>query len=164
MEFPTRKTNRLKDFDYSSPGAYFITICTKDRKNIFWTTTEPCAFSEYELPLSEPGKIVESCIHEIPVRYPALFVDKYTIMPNHIHLLLRIKSGANGRPLAAPTIPNLVNQFKGAVSKKIGFSPWQKGYHDHVVRNREDFEEIWTYIHNNSTQLMFHTFPFFRKD
>ena len=81
-------------------------------------------------------------------------VDNYAIMPNHIHLLLQIHSDVDGRPMAAPTISTVVNQMKGAVSKEIGHSVWQKGFHDHVIRGEEDYREIWQYIEGNPGKWM----------
>ena len=148
MDFPTRKPNRLPDYDYSSPSAYFITICTNQRRNILGrvgaTDGRP-----HEISLSSYGKIVDSCIKNIPERYPAISLDQYVIMPNHIYLLLQIHAGSDGWPLVAPTMSQVVNQLKGAASKKAGFSLWQKGFHDHVIRGDADYREIWNYIQNN---------------
>lgn len=70
-------------------------------------------------------------------------------MPNHIHLLLSIRGNENGRPMGAPTISTVINQFKGFVSKQAGFSVWQKLFYDHIVRGEQDYEEIWEYIDAN---------------
>ena len=148
MDFPKRKPNRLADYDYSTPNAYFITICTDKRKPLFWTvraaTGRPQGVS-----LSEQGKIVDRCISSIPIHYPAISVDQYVIMPNHIHLLLQIHAGNDGRPVAAPTVSQVVNQLKGAASRQAGFPLWQNGFHDHVIRGDADYKEIWNYIQNN---------------
>ena len=71
------------------------------------------------------------------------------IMPNHVHLLLRISQTEDGRPQAAPTVAQGINQFKGAVTKRAGFPVWQKGYHDHIVRGDADYLRVWDYIHTN---------------
>ena len=76
-----------------------------------------------------------------------IHVDHYVIMPNHVHLLLRITP--DGRRVAAPTVSSVVNQFKGAVSKAAGFSCWQKSFHDHIIRDEADFRRIWEYIDAN---------------
>lgn len=118
---PTRKQNRLQAFDYSSCETYFITICTKDKKNLFGNIVGApigrplCKLSEY-------GIIVDEAINNIEKIYSRIKLDKYVIMPDHIHLLLTILSDENGRPMGAPTIPNVINQLKGYISKKIGFS------------------------------------------
>lgn len=151
---PERKPNRLKNYDYSSVGAYFITICTRDRKNYFWknnkiktvgaTTGRP---SNEEL--NECGKIVDFAINNIPKIYPAVNLERYVVMPNHIHLLLRICPDEYGRPMVAPTIANVIKHMKGYATKKIGKSVWQKLYHDCVVRNRDEYDKIAKYIYEN---------------
>lgn len=73
-------------------------------------------------------------------------------MSNHVHLLLQINTDADGRPMVAPTISTVVQQFKGIVSKQIGHSIWQKLFHDHVIRNQADYMKIWEYIENNPLQ------------
>lgn len=70
-------------------------------------------------------------------------------MPDHIHLLVTILPVENGRPMGAPTIPNIVNQLKGYVTKRIGFSVWQKLYYDHIIRDEDDYNTKWEYIENN---------------
>ena len=85
----------------------------------------------------------------MPAHYPAISVDHYAVMPNHIHLLLQIQTDSNGRPMVAPTISTVVQQFKGVVTKQIGQSVWQKLFYDHVIRNQQDYDEIWKYIDNN---------------
>ena len=146
MDIPERKPNRLPDFDYSTPGAYFITICTKDRRNLFWTDV---GASIARPQLTIWGNITANSICDIPKHYPAVSVDHYVVMPNHIHLLLQINTDTNGRPMVAPTISTVIQQFKGIVTKRIGQSIWQKLYHDHVVRGEKDYLKIWEYIDNN---------------
>ena len=149
MELPKRKPNRLPDFDYSTPGAYFITICTENRKCILWDTVGASIARPCNVPLSAYGKIVKEAICDIPLHYPAVSVDNYTIMPNHIHLLLQINTDAGGRPMVAPTISTIVQQTKGVVTKQIGKPIWQKLFHDHVIRGEKDYLKIWDYIANN---------------
>jgi len=122
MEIPKRKQNRLKEFDYSNPNAYFITICTNKRKSYFWKAIPSIENIPDDIQLSAYGSFVSQCICDIPKHYPMISVDHYVIMPNHIHLLLQINTDFNGRPMTAPTISMVVNQLKGAVSKQAGFS------------------------------------------
>ena len=149
MELPARKPNRLPCFDYSTPGAYFITICEKNHKCIFWRDVGASIARPPIIQLSEYGKIVDAVIREIPAHYPAVSVDHYVVMPNHIHLLLQINTDAYGRPMVAPTISTVVQQMKGVVTKQIGRSVWQKLFHDHVIRGEEDYLKIWEYIDTN---------------
>ena len=143
---PKRKPNRLPDFDYSTPGAYFITICTKGRRNLFWVDV---GASIARPQLTTWGEITANSICDISNHYPTVSVDHYVVMPNHIHLLMQINTGTNGRPMVAPTISTVIQQFKGIVTKRIGQSVWQKLYHDHVVRGERDYLKIWEYIENN---------------
>ena len=146
---PKRKTNRLREFDYSSVGAYFITICTQERRNYFWNNVGATSGRPQETELSSNGKIVEEAIHNISNIYPSVNVEQYVIMPDHIHLLLRIRADEFGRPMVAPTMSRLVKQMKGYITKQIGVSIWQKLFYDHVIRNREDYEEHIKYIYEN---------------
>jgi len=99
--------------------------------------------------LSDLGTIVQRNIEDIPKHYPVISVDHYVIMPNHIHLLMRIHSDSSGRSMIAPTISTVVRMMKGAVSKQAGFAVWQKGFYDHVIRDDNDYRDIWSYIEGN---------------
>lgn len=149
MELPKRNKNRLNEFDYSTPNAYFVTVCTHELRNLFWETVGAVIGRPWDAPLTEVGKIVWQSIEDIPKHYPAVTVDHFAVMPNHIHILLQIHSDSNGRPMTAPTVAMVVNQTKGAVTKKAGFTVWQKGFYDHVVRGESDYREIWEYIEGN---------------
>ena len=106
-----------------------------------------------EVMLTKYGKMVDEVILSIPAHYPSVSVDDYVIMPNHIHLLLQIHTDPDGRPMA-PTIQTVVNQMKGAASKWAGFSLWQKGFYDHIVRNDRDYQEIIRYIQGNPAKWL----------
>ncbi|MBQ8567360.1 MAG: transposase [Clostridia bacterium] len=146
---PQRKKNRLENYDYSSCGAYFITICTSNRQNYFWKDVGATIGRPQDVILSQYGKIVDDAINNIPLKYPALMVDHYVIMPDHIHLLLLICADEYGRPMVAPTMSRVVQQLKGYITKRIGHPIWQKLFYDHVIRNREDYEEHTKYICEN---------------
>lgn len=88
-----RKRNRLCNYDYGQNGAYFITICTKDRKQIL----SKIVGDGFPIP-NLPGRIAEEMIEQVMIRYPSVSVDKYVIMPDHIHLLLRIEGTGNPSP------------------------------------------------------------------
>ena len=150
MELPKRKNIRLKDYNYSQTGAYFVTICVKDRKPILSDVAVGASIARpNENHLTEYGKIVETAIKDIQNHYSVVSVDNYVIMPDHIHLLLQIRADNNGRPMVAPTINRVIQQTKGVITKKIGFSIWQKSFNDHIVRGENDYKEIWEYIENN---------------
>ena len=152
-ELPTRKQTRLKDFDYSAAGAYFITVCTLERRNYFWENVGATIGRPQDIVLSEYGKIADQAISNIPMIYPLVSLEQYVIMPDHIHLLLRIGSNEGGRAMRAPTMSRIVQQMKGYVTKQIGHSIWQKLYFDHVIRNRQDYGEHIKYIYENPLRL-----------
>ena len=152
MELPKRKPNRLKKFDYSQPNAYFITICTRNKEALFWKGVGASIARPENIALSHYGEIVEEAILKISTIYPAISVDNYVIMPNHLHLLLQIHSDDSGRAMLAPTISKVVQQMKGYVTKKIGTSIWQKLFHDHVIRDEAGYLKIWSYIEGNPSK------------
>ncbi len=152
MAFPKRKQNRLPDFDYSTPGAYFITVCLKGKKKLLWQTVGGSIAPPPAPRLSAIGKIVERAIQNIPNHYPVVSVDNYAVMPNHIHLLLQIHTDEHGRAMLAPTISVVVQQFKGIVTKQLGYSIWQKLFHDHIIRGEQDYQKIWQYIDGNPSK------------
>lgn len=149
MEHPQRKPNRLKEYDYSTPGAYFITICTKNRENIFWENVGASIARPEDIVLTAQGCVADRAIKNIPKHYSNITVDHYVVMPNHIHLLLQIHTDHDGACIHMPSISIVVQQMKGYITKQLGYSVWQKLYHDHVVRGEKDYRKIWEYIENN---------------
>lgn len=148
-ERPERKHIRIQGHDYSEPGAYFVTICTAKREALFWNegggeTCSPAAVS-----LSDTGIIVNREIGKLNTVYDAVGVEKYCIMPDHIHLVIRIDNDGRGRTQFAPTISRVIKQFKASITKQIGRPIWQKSFYEHCIRNRQDYDEIWRYIENN---------------
>lgn len=151
MDIPTRKPNRLKEYDYSQNGAYFITICTQDRKEML----SKIVGDGLSVPkLTTEGYIVEKYVKEICIKYPCASVDKYVIMPNHIHLLIGINN-ENGTDDPSPTIGKIIGWFKYSSTKSINNSKncidkvFQRSFHDHIIRNETDYREIWEYIDTN---------------
>lgn len=159
-ELPKRKNIRLKNFDYSSPGAYFVTICTESRKNYLWSgTLNPQRFAwqsvgancvrPQNLPLSDIGNAVMAELEKWHETYGTVALQSYVIMPNHLHIMVFIYADEYGRPQVAPTINRMINQFKGAVTKKIGRPIWQKSFAEHIIRDKRDFETKSKYICEN---------------
>ncbi len=153
MELPKRKNIRLKDYDYSQNGVYFVTICVKNKEPLLWNVGATCGRPLVNNQnLSEYGIIVNDEVDKLNNVYGELVnVDKYVIMPNHIHLLIVLNNGivVDGRPQVAPTISRIIKQFKGSITKQIGFSFWQKFFYDHIVRNEKEYFKIWEYIDTN---------------
>ena len=161
MELPNREPNRLPDYDYSQDGAYFVTVCTQVRKQILSKisvgTPLPGCPQMPRLELLHHGKIAEKVIHQLNDFYDYLSVDKYVIMPDHIHFLITLHN-ENGHPgRGVPTrinersseIARFVGTFKRFCNKQYGSNIWQSRYYDHVIRNQQDYNEIWEYIENN---------------
>ena len=156
-ELPKRKHIRIEDYNYSTPGAYFITVCTVNREKIFWSDRRGELCSPANVPLSDIGIIVDNEIKKLNSVYDAVRVDKYCIMPDHIHFILSIDTDESGRTRRdelcssayAPTISRVMKQFKGSITKQIGRPIWQKSFYDHGIRNQQDYNEIWQYIENN---------------
>ena len=157
-EKPVRRNPRLKGYDYAQAGYYFITICVKDRHELLWDTSVGCdvLIAPDAPPLSEYGNIVNQHIQKINLFCDRVHVDKYTIMPNHIHMILIITQAQDGkcgamrtsRPTSA-SLPSVVRSLKTMVTKEIGFSLFQRSYHDHIIRNDLEYQKIWHYIHHN---------------
>ena len=154
-----RKSNRLAGYDYSQPGCYFVTFCVVDRLPLLregpsLRTGAQCAPTCVFPPLTPAGQAVEQAILGISAHYENVAVEKYVVMPNHVHLLLCIhRPESNGRTLCAPTkktsVPQMIKMLKEIVTKRIGYSIWQKGYHDHIIRNDADYRRVWDYIDIN---------------
>ena len=176
-----RKTPRYQGFNYNCVGVYFLTICTQNRRcilsHIVGTGVLDCPQTE----LTKYGKIAEKYIRQLNEFYHHLSVEKYVIMPNHIHLLLWVKennmtdNGQSGTPVPTmrgkpprtssngqsetPVPTNIerannacsqfVSTFKRFCNKEYGENIWQARFHDHIIRNRDDYEEHVKYIYEN---------------
>ena len=154
MEFPKRKPNRLHSYDYNREGAYFITICTQNRKCLLSHIVGGGAFDAPENQLTSMGKIVEKYIRS-GNNMERVTVEKYVIMPNHIHMLLTVDVAHGTSRAPSPTnavIPHVVSTFKRFCNREIGGNIFQRSYHDHVIRNQQDYLKIWEYIENNPKQ------------
>ena len=156
MEFPQRKRQRLRDFDYSSPGVYFITQCIKDGADILGNVCVGDGVLDVPyVELSPIGKLIENQIAEINRVYEHISIDKYVIMPNHIHLIvfLTAQNGTSRTP--SPTnqeIPKLMSTLKRFVNRSCGRDIFQRSYHDHIIRNEAAFLKIWQYIDTNPAE------------
>jgi len=146
---PKRKPNRLKGYDYGQSGAYFITICTKDHVRTLCKGDFPQQYSERgsrpRFELTPLGKCVEESISR--QNRDNSKIDRYVIMPNHIHVIITIAIEKGGQK--QPTAHQVVRNIKSYTSKWAGFSPWQKSFHDHIIRNEQDYLRIAEYIENN---------------
>ena len=142
MDNPVRKPTRIPKYDYSSENYYFVTICTHEKKCLFGTIKE----------ISRFGSIATDSILEIPSHYSGIRIDKFVVMPNHIHMIVVI--GCDGCHTNYLSLNQIVGQYKSGVTRKIhetapGEAVWQRSFHDHVIRNQKDYEKIWSYIDTN---------------
>jgi len=143
MERPVRKSPRLKNYDYSSCGAYSLTICAQ---HLFGKIRfDPCGNT---IELSDLGLIIQSTLEGLSIRYPDFEIIKYAIMPNHVHILV-IKHG-----VGSSSVSNVVCALKSLATKEIrlkhpGMKVWKESFHDHIIRNERDLIRHWDYIDQN---------------
>ena len=153
MEFKVRKQNRLQGYDYSSNGAYFLTLCTLNREHILSRITVGDGVLDVpRVQLSELGLAVNNRISEINRIYNHLNIDKYVIMPNHIHMIVLIHGSKGTSRTPSPTdseISKLVSTLKRFVHKDCGAIVFQRSFHDHIIRDENDFLTRWQYIDDN---------------
>jgi len=153
----SRRSIRLKEYDYSQAGAYFVTVCTKHRKMIFGDIVEDGMF------LSPFGLVVKECCQDLPRHYHLLELDAFIVMPNHVHGIFLITgnphvgAGLKPAPTSKPyTLPEIVRALKTFSARRIneirktpGIPVWQRNYYEPVIRNEIDLEETREYIQNN---------------
>lgn len=147
-EHKFRKRIRIENYDYSTAGTYFVTICTANREKTLWNAVGADIIRLDSLPLSDTGRLVEEGILQLSTHYENAAVDKFSIMPDHVHMLITIRAD-NRRIISAPTLSTIVGSMKRWVSRQAGRPVWQKSFYEHSVRNQQDYDEIWTYIENN---------------
>ena len=148
MSHPTRKLHRLRTWDYSAPGYYFITICTKDKR---------CILSDIRdgrIHLTGIGAVAEKCWLRMAQVVPHVTMDYYAIMPNHIHGIIVI--GARCEE-GARSIPDLIHVYKSTVSREVNrLIPseqqnqlWQASYYDEIICTERMLLETRRYIEDN---------------
>lgn len=153
-KFPKRKINRLKSWNYSNNGGYFITICTDNRKHILSKICVGDGFPVPHIELTDNGRTVKEQFEIMNALYEDIIVNHYVIMPNHIHFIVEItkRNGTSGRP--SPTrsnaiIPKYISTFKRFTNRKSGIDLWQRSYYDHIIRDEKDYMEKLNYILSN---------------
>jgi len=166
------ESTRYRGYDYSSPGKYFITICTKNKISYFGEVVNG------KMILSELGQIAEKFWLEIPGHFPNIDLDEFIIMPDHIHGIIIIKApnlgfqsnpsvqtpklGVSTAKLGVSTaklgVSTIINQFKRICTitiKTRGFDfAWQPLYYDHIIRTRIELYRIRKYICENPEKLI----------
>ena len=137
-----RHTIRLQGYDYSKSGLYFVTICTKDKQNIFGD------IDQKQMRLSEHGTIAQNMLTKMLEKLNEyIAINEYVIMPNHMHLIIQIKKDFKVK------LGNLITHYKSLVTKEINktciVDIWQRNYYEHIIRNEKELYLIKQYIKDN---------------
>jgi len=164
-----RRSIRLKDYNYSQEGAYFITVCTRNRENLFGNVTEG------QMQLNGYGKVVNDFWGNIPLHFPSVDTDAFVVMPNHVHGIILINDACRGgatppmgngmvspsggevtSPLRKISLGQIVAFYKYQTAKLVnqirntpGVTVWQRNYHDHIVHDDEHLNKIREYVFQN---------------
>lgn len=152
---PGRKNLRLNGHDYNKTGAYFITLCTKDRQALLGRIVGAAHPGGPVPQLSVTGKMVQQYIDGITAAYPSAQIEKYVIMPNHLHLILRVNDGAvrcegrDARCAAPMAVSRVIGTLKSLTTRKFGVTLWQRSFYDHIIRDEADYQTKWEYIDTN---------------
>ena len=159
MDRPKRKLQRLKNYDYSTPGVYFITICAHKKQKLFGNIISLGIANGAQMQYSAIGELTKKCLAEIEFHYNNVVIDNWIIMPNHVHLLVQIinPTGSAGSS-SKYDISNIVGKFKASVTRRartsLGYEEklWQTSFHDRIVRNQNEYNKIWEYISGNASK------------
>jgi len=155
LGLPDRKLNRLKGYDYSNKGAYFLTVCTYEKHNLFGKIIDGDMF------LNNAGEMIKQTQIDTPQYYSNIAIDCYCIMPNHVHVIVLVTSGTPQGAFPTMSIPQYIDRFKTLTTKKYIdgvkrgiYKPfdkhiWQKSYYDHIIRGEQEYLKICEYIQNN---------------
>ncbi len=142
---PIRRSLRLQGYDYCSSGAYFVTICTVEKRPLFGTVRDGL------VQLNEVGQIADSCWQAIEHIRGGITLESYIVMPNHVHGILLFHSEG-----AAGSLGAIIGQYKSVVTKRSRLLPspssshiWQRNYYDHIIRSATSLEKIRQYIVEN---------------
>ena len=161
-----RRSLRLRHYDYAQAGAYFVTVCTHERRCLFGDIVDGA------MRLNDVGRVVETCWATIPDHFPHAGLDAYVVMPNHVHgVIVMVPPNVGVSPTgwathASPlhhrsgppkrSVGAIVGSYKSVVSKRInalrgrpGAPVWQRNYYEHVIRNEADLHRIRQYIADN---------------
>jgi len=159
-----RKSIRLRGYDYSQAGLYFITICTHERLPLFGK------IDDGKMVTNDAGLVAKKCWQEIPDHFPQIILDGFVVMPNHIHGIIEIRDTVGAKNLlplqnvetamkhgTSKTVGSIVRGFKIGVTKWFRehtdiHQVWQRNYHEHIIRNEEAYLNISEYIEYNPEQ------------
>lgn len=154
MDLPNRKKNRLDNFDYNGQGCYFITLCTHNKQNFFLIEKDRVGNDLRVVP--QQNLIIHKWISETENKFQTIKFEKYVIMPDHLHLIVKITERHAGRSLRdimqffkTMTTNDFIKGVKNGKLNPFDKKVWQKSYYDHIIRNQEDYNEKCEYIENN---------------
>ena len=155
--WPQRRSIRLPNYDYSSAGAYFITICTQDRRCLLGNV------SQGEMIASAAGAVVERSWQELPSRFTGIELDWFQIMPNHVHGIVMLRPQDNDSA-ETPTLGDVIRVFKSVTTTEYSRGVrehgwprfrtrfWHWNYYEHIIRNERELAEVRRYIEQNPLQ------------
>jgi len=144
-KLPARKSIRLQNYDYSQAGYYFVTMCSKDKQKLFGEIIEVASFGQLQIELTPLGLLIDDTI-KIASR-GNVKIDKYVIMPNHIHMIVALEQSADER--GRSSLQQIIWNIKSYVTKQVGGSVWQSRFYEHVIRDKIEYQNIWKYIDEN---------------
>lgn len=153
MNEPRRKSRRLNNYDYGQNGYYFVTVCTHKRRRILSEIVVGQGLAPAEVKLTDMGKIAEEQLLDLENRYKGIKIEKYVIMPNHIHAVIVIDNTAAGAS-PCPTLSAVVGTFKSLATRICRQNyeidrVFQESFYDHIIRNEKDFLAVYQYIETN---------------
>jgi len=152
-----RKSPRLRGYDYSREGAYFVTICQQNRACLFGEITDG------ELRLNSAGEMLRAWWERLPEKFPALEIDHFVVMPNHFHGIVLLDGGQIGLSAAmqwfkAMTTNAYIRGVKEQTWSSFEKRLWQRSYHDHIIRDERGLEMIRGYVLTNPARWSEDTF------
>ena len=152
---PARKQTRLRSYDYSRDGAYFVTTNVRDNRCLLSAVRVGRGLAPAEPELTALGEIAQAQILDFPRRYPYVAVDKYVVMPNHVHMILLFQDGAAGAS-PRPTLMQVIGTFKSMTARLCnqaqntpGEKFWQDSFYESVLRSDKAYQNAWNYIDAN---------------
>lgn len=134
-----RRHPRLRNFDYASPGAYFVTVCVRDRACVLGSVAGGIVRT------GELGRLVAACWRRLPHHLEAVELDAFVVMPNHVHGIVILSE----RATRVSPLTVIVGAFKACATRAAGRPLWQRGYHDRVIRDERELTAIRQYIADN---------------
>ena len=151
LDLRTRKKIRLSGYDYSASNAYFVTVCVTNKYALLWDLGNKPIQPEHPS-LSKVGKIVEIAIQQISEHYSNVIVEKYCLMPDHVHLMVFLVPDDNEPMTSAPALSTVIGSLKRWVTKQVGYSIWQKSFYDEIIHDDVGYQEVCQYIAENPTK------------